>query len=142
MVYHSFFLKIYYFSNVNQIPDSVWRHSCDMQILGSLIEEEDIDFEALMFPNLVQLEIAFGTYFWDLLTNLIQNSHKLEVLIISKVCSADWWFVLYYFVIIEVLWTFVSFVIRRNVPVIEIQAGCLHMLFLDVLIHTLKNSAS
>ena len=39
-----------------------------------------------VFNNLVQLEISFGNYSWNLLTNLLQQSHKLETLIIYKVC--------------------------------------------------------
>ncbi|KAI4353785.1 hypothetical protein L6164_002712 [Bauhinia variegata] len=40
------------------------------------------DFPA--FHNLIQLEITFGTYYWEFLANLIQNSSKLEVLNIYK----------------------------------------------------------
>ncbi|TKY66134.1 putative FBD-associated F-box protein [Spatholobus suberectus] len=37
-----------------------------------------------VFDNLIQLEISFGNYSWDLLANLLQRSHKLEVLMIYK----------------------------------------------------------
>ncbi|RDY09816.1 F-box/FBD/LRR-repeat protein, partial [Mucuna pruriens] len=37
-----------------------------------------------VFNNLIQLEISFGNYSWDLLANLLQRSHKLEVLMIYK----------------------------------------------------------
>ncbi|KAK7395465.1 hypothetical protein VNO78_16024 [Psophocarpus tetragonolobus] len=37
-----------------------------------------------VFGNLNQLEISFGNYSWDLLVNLLQRSHKLEVLMIYK----------------------------------------------------------
>ncbi|XP_027926482.1 putative FBD-associated F-box protein At5g56440 [Vigna unguiculata] len=37
-----------------------------------------------MFDKLTQLEISFGSYSWDLLANLLQRSHKLEVLVINK----------------------------------------------------------
>ncbi|WVZ06911.1 hypothetical protein V8G54_020257 [Vigna mungo] len=37
-----------------------------------------------VFDKLTQLEISFGSYSWDLLANLLQRSHKLEVLIINK----------------------------------------------------------
>ncbi|XP_020223370.1 F-box/FBD/LRR-repeat protein At2g04230 [Cajanus cajan] len=37
-----------------------------------------------VFDNLIQLEISFGNYSWDLLANLLQRSHKLEVLRIYK----------------------------------------------------------
>ncbi|KAK7339185.1 hypothetical protein VNO77_19838 [Canavalia gladiata] len=36
------------------------------------------------FDNLIQLEISFGNYYWDLLANLLQRSHKLEALMIYK----------------------------------------------------------
>ncbi|MED6148020.1 hypothetical protein PIB30_117915 [Stylosanthes scabra] len=38
-----------------------------------------------VFNNLVELEISFGNYSWDLLTNLLQHSQKLEVLTIYKI---------------------------------------------------------
>ncbi|KAL9315502.1 hypothetical protein ACSQ67_016503 [Phaseolus vulgaris] len=38
-----------------------------------------------VFDKLIQLEISFGSYSWDLLANLLQRSHKLEVLMINKV---------------------------------------------------------
>ncbi|MED6201417.1 hypothetical protein PIB30_117427 [Stylosanthes scabra] len=37
-----------------------------------------------VFNNLVELDISFGNYSWDLLTNLLQHSQKLEVLTIYK----------------------------------------------------------
>jgi len=39
-----------------------------------------------VFDKLIELEISFGSYSWDLLANLLQRSHKLEVLTINKVC--------------------------------------------------------
>ncbi|RZB52320.1 F-box/FBD/LRR-repeat protein At5g56420-like [Glycine soja] len=37
-----------------------------------------------VFDKLIQLEISFGNYSWDLLASLLQRSHKLEVLTIYK----------------------------------------------------------
>ncbi|KAK7256060.1 hypothetical protein RIF29_29493 [Crotalaria pallida] len=37
-----------------------------------------------VFNNLVQLEISFGYYYWDLLSMMLQNSRRLEALIIHK----------------------------------------------------------
>ncbi|CAL0328206.1 unnamed protein product [Lupinus luteus] len=37
-----------------------------------------------MFNNLIQLEISFGNYYWDLLAKLLQNSRRLEALIVHK----------------------------------------------------------
>ncbi|KAF1898053.1 hypothetical protein Lal_00032817 [Lupinus albus] len=37
-----------------------------------------------IFNNLIQLEISFGNYYWDLLAKLLQNSRRLETLIIHK----------------------------------------------------------
>lgn len=37
-----------------------------------------------VFDNLIQLEISFGNYSWDLLINLLQRCQKLETLMIYK----------------------------------------------------------
>lgn len=42
-----------------------------------------------VFDKLIQLEISFGNYSWDLLASLLQRSHKLEVLTIYKVCWVE-----------------------------------------------------
>jgi len=51
-----------------------------------------------MFDKLTQLEISFGSYSWDLLANLLQRSHKLEVLVINKVCGVEMWILFYIFI--------------------------------------------
>ncbi|KAL4321736.1 hypothetical protein AHAS_Ahas14G0140300 [Arachis hypogaea] len=57
-----------------------------LSILSSTVEclKDSTASDIPVFNNLVQLEISFGNYSWDLLTNLLQHSQKLEVLTIYK----------------------------------------------------------
>ncbi|XP_061346417.1 putative FBD-associated F-box protein At3g50710 [Gastrolobium bilobum] len=78
-----------------------WRDSCQRSMLKVFQELSNVrclslssstveclqyatSSEIPVLDNLVQLEISFGNYAWDLLSNLLQRSHKLEVLVIYK----------------------------------------------------------